>query len=115
MPPDICDLRGNIDYASFVKKAISCDERNVFKPYDGSLDTVPEELKAFYRDNNPVDVEIDNNGIAVRFYTAEDSTSLQDEYSYLSAQFVFAACNGDPIFLKEGYVHTRSHGVEATE
>lgn len=96
-----------MDFSKFVEKAILYDKRNVFSQYDGDLSGIPDELKTFYKDNNPTDVEV--NG--VRFFAAKDISDLQTEYSYLSAQFVFATCNGDPIFLYGGHVYTCPHGV----
>lgn len=100
-----------MDYSFFVRKATSQDGRNIFKKYEGSLDAVPETLKPFYRDHNPVDVEIDTNGATIHFYPVEELTSLQSDYSYLNAQLVFATCNGDPIFINEESVYTCPHGV----
>ena len=102
-----------MDYSVFVRKATSQDARNIFKKYEGNLDTVPEELKPFYRDHNPIDVEIDSDGVAIRFYPVEELLPLQTEYSYLNAQFIFATCNGDPIFLNEGHVYTCPNGVQS--
>lgn len=100
-----------MDFSEVVKKAILYDKRNVFSQYDGDLSGIPDELKTFYKDNNPTDVEV--NG--VRFFAAKDLSDLQTEYSYLSAQFVFATCNGDPIFLHNGHVYTAPHGVKKTK
>ncbi len=97
-----------MDYLEFAKKAIAQDKRNIFSEYDGNLDIVPDALKTFYKDTNPSDVEIN----CVRFSPAEKLAAMQMEYSYLNAQFVFATCNGDPIFLHDGYVYTAPHGVK---
>lgn len=100
-----------MEFSEFVNKAILQDKRNVFSQYDGDLDGIPDELKAFYRDNNPTDVEV--NGI--RFFAAEELSAIQEEYSYLNAQFIFATCNGDPIFLHDGHVYTCPHGVKTAK
>ena len=102
-----------MDYSVFAKKAISQDKRNVFKKYKGNLDAVPKELKPFYRDHNPVDVEINSDDATIRFYPVEELASIQAEYSYLNAQFIFASCNSDPIFLNEGHVFICPHGVKS--
>lgn len=104
-----------MDYSVFVKSATLHDKRNVFKKYNGNLNAIPDELKQFYRDYNPVDVEINCNGVAIKFYPVEKLTSLQEEYSYLNAQFIFATCNADPIFLNEGRVYTCPNGVKNPE
>ena len=95
-------------YSEFVKKAVLQDERNIFSKYDGNLDCVPDVLKIFYKESNPVNVEINYT----RFLPVEKLDSLQAEYSYLNAQFIFATCNGDPIFLHDGSVYTVPHGVK---
>lgn len=95
-------------YSEFVRKAVLLDNRNVFSKYNGNLNCVPEFLKTFYRENNPSDVEINY----VRFTPAEKLDALQTEYAYLNAQFIFATCNGDPIFLHNGCVYTTSHGIK---
>lgn len=97
-----------MEFSKFVEKAVLYDHRNIFSAYDGNLNGIPDALKEFYRKSNPVDVEVNN----VRFFPAEDLSDLQEEYSYLNAQFVFASCNGDPIFLQDGLVYTVPHGVE---
>ena len=97
-----------MDYSKFVEKAVLKDKRNIFSRYDGSLDIIPDDLKEFYKKSNPLDVEIN----AVKFLPAEELIALQREYSYLSAQFVFATCNGDPIFLNDGCIYTCPHGVK---
>jgi hypothetical protein len=100
-----------MDFSKFVSKATEQDKRNKFAKYDGNLDMVPDELKPFYRVYNPVDVEIDTGIGSVRFCPADSLGELQSEYAYLGVQFVFATCNGDPIFLNDGQVYTCPHGV----
>ncbi len=101
----------NMEYSEFARKAVLQDERNVFSAYEGSLEEIPDVLKTFYKENNPSDVEIN----AVRFFPAEELSGLQEEYSYLKAQFVFATCNGDPVFMHDGNIYTCPHGAEAPE
>ena len=100
-----------MDFTKFVSKAIQHDKRNTFSRYNGSLDGIPDILKIFYRENNPVDVEI--NG--VRFLPIEECRGAQSEYSYLNTQFIFATSNGDPIFLHNGCVYCAPHGVNNPE
>ena len=47
-----------MEYTEFVKKAVLQNDRNVFSKYDGNLDCVPDSLKAFYKESNPVNAEI---------------------------------------------------------
>lgn len=100
-----------MDYLSFVVKAKAQDKKNIFTKYDGNLSFVPNELKIFYQKMNPVDVELDCDGISVHFWPATELEALQSEYAYLDVKFVFATCNGDPIFLNEGKIYICPHGV----
>lgn len=95
-------------YSEFSEKVILQDNQNIFSKYDGNLACVPDVLKQFYKENNPIDVEI--NG--VRFVPAEKLYAIQLEYSYLKAEFIFATCNGDPIFWHTGCIYTVPHGVK---
>ena len=97
-----------MEFSKFVEKAILYDKRNTFSKYNGDLDGIPDVLKDLYRESNPIDVEFNN----IRFFPVEELSDLQEEYSYLNAQFVFATCNGDPIFLHDGCVYTAPHGVK---
>mgnify|MGYP002510562429 CR=1 FL=1 len=100
-----------MDYSGFVSKAVAQDKRNKFIKYDGELNFIPSEARDFYQNFNPVDVEIGMNGSSVRFYPVLELINLQKEYDYLHVQFVFATCNGDPIFLHQDKIYMCSHGV----
>ena len=100
-----------MNYSNFAARAIAQDKRNVFEKYSDNLDIVPNEMRSFYTEFNPVDVEIDYNGVGVRFCPAKELVDLQAEYAYLGVQFVFATCNGDPIFFSGGKIYTCPHGV----
>jgi len=100
-----------MDFLEFAKGAILLDKRNSFAQYSGDLSIVPEEMKAFYQEANPLDVEVG----FVRFASAEELPGLQSEYSNLGSRFVFATSNGDPIFLYEGSVYTCPHGVKTPQ
>ena len=97
-------------YLEFVEKAIAQDSRNVFTKYGGNLDIVPDTLRSFYEEKNPLDVEIN----FTRFISADKLAAVQTEYSYLNAQFVFATCNGDPVFLHDGCIYTVPHGAKGS-
>lgn len=97
-----------MEFLEFAKRAVILDKRNTFSQYSGDLSAIPEEMKDFYREVNPTDVEVG----FVRFVAAEELANLQTEYAYLEAQFVFATSNGDPIFVKAGCVYTCPHGVK---
>ena len=100
-----------MDYTAFVAKATAQDKRNKFELYDNSFNIIPDEIKLFYIIYNPVDVELNSNGVGVRLYPVGNLHELQKEYNYIKAQFVFATCNGDPIFFNNGCVYTCAHGV----
>ncbi len=100
-----------MDYSRFVSKAVAQDKRNKFMKYNGELNFIPAEARDFYQNFNPVDVEIGMNGSSVRFYPVLELMNLQKDYDYLRVQFVFATCNGDPIFLYQGHVYTCPHGI----
>ncbi|GHV51349.1 hypothetical protein FACS1894216_05230 [Synergistales bacterium] len=104
-----------MDFSRFVANVIGQDSRNRFEKYDGNLDIVPYEFKPFYREYNPVDVEVASEIGDVRFCPADDLAELQSEYAYLNAQFVFATTNGDPIFFHEGQIYTCPHGMKEPE
>lgn len=95
-----------MNFSKFAKKVIYMDNRNVFSQFNGNLDEIPDELKTFYQNNNPIDVEVKG----VHFISVEKLKYLQKEYFYLNAEFIFATCNGDPIFLHNGHIYTCPHG-----
>lgn len=80
----------------------------------GSPDFVPSELRDFYSDCNPKDVEVYIGELAVKFYPAEMLEEINREYD-LKGCFVFSSCGSDPIFLHEGEIKTCPHGVKNPE
>ena len=104
-----------MNFSTFAKTAVEQDARNKFGKYDGELGFVPTEFQTFYRCFNPEDVEIRKTGGTIRFYPAGNLAELQKEYQYLKAQFIFATCNGDPIFFHDGQFYTCPHGVREPE
>lgn len=88
----------------FVDKAQKQDGRNVFASYSGDLSNVPQELKEFYRDYNPVDVEVSIKDAAVRFFPVTQLDDAQKEYELGNSCFVFASSNGDPIYMENGKI-----------
>lgn len=93
-------------FSDFVKKAIKQDPRNRFESFAGDLAFIPEVLQAFYKEYNPVDVEVKINDAYVRFFPVGELQNLQEEYGLGKECFVFASCNGEPIYLKENIVYT---------
>jgi hypothetical protein len=101
-----------MSYNKFVANVISKDSRNWFAKYEGELDNVPDEFKSFYSECNPIDVEITSDRGGVRFCAADELATLQAEYSYINARFIFATTNGDPVFFQEGKIYTCPHGAK---
>ena len=94
----------------FVKKSIMQDKRNVFE--EASLDeSIPSILKEFYQKANPVDVEITMNGNAIRMVPAAELADIQCDYQLGDERFVFATCNGDPIYVYMNKIYTCCHGT----
>ena len=93
-------------FSDFAKKALKQDSRNRFEHFDGDISFIPTVLQAFYENNNPVDVEVKINNAYVRFFSVEELQSLQQEYELGEECFVFASCNGEPIYLKQESVYT---------
>ena len=98
-------LSKDIYYNKFISSAIAEDSRNKFGKAS-SVEGVPNELHRFYTNCNPIHVEISYPGIGVlRFYGIEELKELQSDYSLQSTDFVFATCNGDPVFLNNDAVY----------
>lgn len=96
-------------YEKFREAVLMYRKHSLFSTYQGNLNDLPAAVHDFYKNCNPIDVKIDYDGLDVWFCPAERLSELQEEYSYIDAQFVFATCNGDPIFLDGESVYTCSH------
>ena len=104
-----------MDYNILIENAKKQDERNIFGKFTGDISFVPDELKSFYRNADPIDVEVGYDGVSVNLCPAADLINLQDEYADMKVGFVFATCNGDPIFFSDGKVYTCPHGAGVSE
>lgn len=93
-------------FSDFVKKAVIQDPRNRFEAYDGDLSFVPDSLHDFYKNNNPVDVEVKMDDNYVHFIPAGELENTQKLYALEKECFVFALCNDEPIYLKDNRVYT---------
>lgn len=96
-------------YKDFASRAMQQDKRNIFSASDKMPDRVPQSLFAFYKECNPVDVEINTEKYGViRFYGVDGLESLHKEYYFYPKDvFIFATCNGDPFFIgKDNQVYT---------
>lgn len=90
-------------FKDFVSKVMQQDVRNVFSALKMAPDIVPQSLRAFYSECNPIDVEIDTEKYgAIRFYGVDDLEKLREEYYFYPKDvFIFATCNGEPFFIGE--------------
>lgn len=90
-------------YKDFASRAMQQDKRNIFSASDKIPDRVPQSLCAFYKECNPVDVEINTEKYGViRFYGIDELYRLCEEYYFYPKNvFIFATCNGDPFFMGE--------------
>lgn len=97
-------------YQDFISAAVTEDGRNKFGECD-TLGNIPSPLRTFYTHCNPIDVEIYYPGIGVvKFCPAKDLASLCIDYSLGNNTFIFATCNGDPLFLMNDEVYITLHG-----
>jgi len=94
----------------FVNIATRQDKRNIFESYSGNIESIPFELKEFFKKYNPVDVEVIMNGNSIHFFPAEKLDILQKEYDLGNDNFIFATCNADPIFYNSDGIFSCYHG-----
>lgn len=93
-------------YNDFVSCAIQEDKRNKFGESHLAVN-IPQSLASFYSKCNPVDVEVTYPDMgAVVFCPVTELPLLQNDYQLPADCFVFATCNGDPIFVSNGKVMT---------
>ena len=104
-----------MQYSEFLKKAKEFDSRNTFEKYSGNLDTLPDIVKGFYKEANPIDVELIYNGCPIKLCSVQDQESLKEEYSEISDKFIVATCNGDPFFIEDGKIYVYPHGCGSVE
>ena len=103
-----------MNFEDFKKYAVAIDSNNIFGECDDVPTIVPEFLKIFYKKFNPIDVEVEIDNAIVRFYPANQLNILQEEYN-ISDVFIFATCNGDPIFIHNGAVYSCAHGNDKSQ
>ena len=100
-------------YSKFVEKAIIQDKRNKFKSTK-KIEGTPNELIDFYIECNPIDVEVSIKKRIVVFFGYKQLPSNKKEY-HLEEGFVFASCNGEPIYLKDGKIYTCTFGKKGAK
>ena len=99
----------------FVKKVIEQNPNNKFEKYEGKLNDIPKELQPYYKRFNPKKAEVGYNGTSVCLISAENLEKENAYYKNMGIGFVFATCDGDPIFYYAGKVYTCPHGVKKPE
>ena len=95
-----------MNYSEFKQKSIKQDKRNLFQENTNVPDGIPESLVAFFRVCDPIDVEVTIAEETIKFFSAEKLNSLQEEYKLPNGRFVFATCNGDPIYIFNDKVYS---------
>ena len=98
----------------FIKRSIEQDKRNIFQS-TVSNNNLPIPLRRFYEIANPVDVEVIMNGNAIKFIPADELEKSKSEYSLGDERFIFATCNGDPIYIYQDRVYTCYHAINKIE
>lgn len=105
-----------MDYSVFIKSIESQDKRNVINRVQRQVCNIPNQLKEFLNQYDPVDMEVVLNDLsAVRFYSYNYIHQLQIEYNLGEKYFVFATKNSDPIALLDQRVVTIVHGSKSSE
>ena len=100
-----------MDIHEFISKAVKQDKRNIFEKFEGNIDFIPNELRSFFREADPVDVEIHIDGNPIKMYSVNEIMELQKDYELEAGSFVFATCNADPIFIFKQSIYTYPHGI----
>lgn len=95
----------------FIEKAMKQDKRNCFEKCQDINKIIPESLKIFFKEYNPVDVEVSMNRNMVKMYSSDSLENLQSDYGLDSDRFVFATCNSDPIYIFNKKIYTCYHGT----
>ena len=95
---------------AFVERAMEQDNRNIFRVADLNV-MVPDPIREFYQRVNPIVVEVTIWGNVVKFIPAAELRDRQKEYLLGDERFIFATCNGDPIYVYENKIYTCCHGI----
>lgn len=99
-----------MDYYSFFEKLKAEDYRTEYTEVHEASEYEGLKLPRFYETINPINVEFEFNDGIVRLEPLEGLLVLNEQYGYVGADCVFATCNGDPIYVKNGKVYTCAHG-----
>ncbi|MCM1251672.1 MAG: hypothetical protein NC321_02540 [Clostridium sp.] len=99
-----------MDYYSFFEKLQRMDSRVKFVKVNKRLLCDKINIPEFYQILNPVNVEFEFHDGIVKLEPFEKLSALNEEYQYVKADCVFAICNGDPIYTRDGKIYTCVHG-----
>ncbi len=99
-----------MDYHSFFQKLKAEDPRIEYTEACKELKCEELKIPQFYKTIDPINVEFEFNDGIVRLEPFEGLLVLNEQYRYAEADCVFAICNGDPIYIKNGRVYTCTHG-----
>ena len=91
-------------YNNFVQKALEYDCRNQFGK-SSDVSNIPKDLREFYTQCNPIDVEVDYDDMPMQFVAKDDLESIQRVYNLPNNAYCFASINGDPVFLMDGKIY----------
>lgn len=95
-----------MDYISFMKELQLLDSRITFDIVKSDAVIENNRMPAFYHAVNPVNVEFEFNEGIVRLVPLDELEMAKKQYQYIDDGFVFATCNGSPIYEKDGKVYT---------
>lgn len=98
-----------MEYYSFFEKLQRANPEIKFAKVDRKL-CGKFKIPAFYQVLNPVNVEFEFNDGIVKLEPFESLRILNEQYQYVTSDCVFATCNGDPIYIREGKIYTCVHG-----
>ena len=101
-----------MDYYSFFEKLQKADSRVKFARVDKNLKCEDLVIPKFYQVVNPINVEFGFNDGVIKLEPFEGLLILNKEYQYVTAECVFATCNGDPIYTRDGKIYTCVHGAK---
>ena len=90
-----------MNYLKFFEKLEKADPRTKYDVLDEKSTKTKEGMPDFYKTINPLNIEFEFNDGIVRLASYEDLDTLKEEYNYVEDGFVFAICNGEPIYLKK--------------
>lgn len=99
-----------MDYHSFFEKLKAEDNRVEYTEVQKRTEYEGLITPQFYETIDPINVEFEFNDGIVRLEPLEGLSVLNEQYGYVGADCVFATCNGDPIYVKNGKVYTCVHG-----